>query len=357
MFAFLGVFLFHFNLRLNAGSSGYPNTFNFLKNIFSYGDLGVNFFFVLSGFLITYLLMYEEALSEKYTIFNFWVRRILRIWPLYFGIVVYGFLIYAFLYSRKSVYTETAEIKYYLSFLPNFNIIHNGFPTNPALTVLWSVGVEEQFYFIWPLLLLSKKFRPYSFPLIILFSFWFRFVHHDSFFILKFHSFSVMNDIAIGAGLAWTCFRLKLKQDTIRLSKIWIAFFYILGMSYVFLSPSPITNPLLMALRPFLISLFFCFILFEQVFLSDRLCNFGQIKSFDKWGKYTYGLYCLHIIGILIAYNLSKLIHLEQNMLWVISGELLLSFGISMLFAFLSYTYLEKPFLRLKKRFSKIETG
>ncbi len=354
-FAFLGVYLYHFNLRINPDLSAYPKTFSFLKTIFSFGDLGVNLFFVLSGFLITYLLLSEESLSGKYNIPDFWIRRILRIWPLYFGVVLYGFLLFALFPSHNSNQVETANIFYYISFLPNFNIIHNGYPLNPALTVLWSVGVEEQFYLLWPLLLFNKRTRPFSFPLIIAASLWFRYTHMDSSFVLKFHSFSLMNEIACGACLAWICFQMKLKQDQIKFSKSWILLIYMTGFFCIFSPSAILTNSFYFAVRPLLISLFFCFILFEQIFIVNKLIHWGRIKFIEKCGKYTYGLYCLHMIGILVGFHLSKLLKVETNIYWVITGELLLSLSISMLFSYLSYNYLEKPFLSIKKRFAKIE--
>jgi len=91
-FCFLAVFLFHsFHTDLPTVKQHWLYSF-FKFELFGNGFLGVNFFFVLSGFLITYLLIKEKTRNRFIHIGNFWVRRILRIWPLYFACVIYGFL-------------------------------------------------------------------------------------------------------------------------------------------------------------------------------------------------------------------------------------------------------------------------
>ena len=80
----------------------YPPTpfYDALKTVFSFGGnggrLGVIFFFVLSGFLITYLLLRDEASNGRINVGHFYMRRILRIWPLYFLIVILALLVLAF---------------------------------------------------------------------------------------------------------------------------------------------------------------------------------------------------------------------------------------------------------------------
>ncbi|GIV43810.1 MAG: hypothetical protein KatS3mg035_0933 [Bacteroidia bacterium] len=88
---FLSVFFFHsFHTDFDYIKTNY--IYHFIKrDLFGNGNLGVNFFFVLSGFLITYLLIEEKKLNGKINILKFWIRRILRIWPLFYLCVIIGF--------------------------------------------------------------------------------------------------------------------------------------------------------------------------------------------------------------------------------------------------------------------------
>ena len=134
------------------------------------GNLGVTIFFVLSGFLITYLLLTEKKQSAI-SIKNFYMRRILRIWPLYFLIVVISFFIIPHIdifnvpvYSQPIHNSFTAKLTLFLFLLANVAFV--AFPTVAFGNILWSVAVEEQFYLIWPFII--KKFRNIFITLVIL---------------------------------------------------------------------------------------------------------------------------------------------------------------------------------------------
>src|SRR4029079_7687100 len=96
--SFFAVFLYHCDLSVFSylGDS-YPKTQQALTFLFRHGNLGVNFFFVLSGFLITYLLIKEKELKGNIHVGNFYVRRILRIWPLYYLCLIIGFIAFRML--------------------------------------------------------------------------------------------------------------------------------------------------------------------------------------------------------------------------------------------------------------------
>lgn len=109
------------------------------------GFLGVDFFFVLSGFLITTLLLRERAERGRFSLYNFYIRRILRILPVYFFVVSLVGAYYIILDGQ----TEFLDLlPYYYLFLSNFLTEHI-----PLLGITWSLSVEEQYYMLWPLLL------------------------------------------------------------------------------------------------------------------------------------------------------------------------------------------------------------
>lgn len=118
-----------------------------LSVLFTRGHVGVDFFFVLSGFLITTLLLREEAKTGRFSLRGFYWRRALRIIPIYFFVVSLA-AAYAILVNGR---TDQIEIlPYYYLFLSNFLVPEDiGF-----LAPTWSLAMEEQYYLIWPMLLL-----------------------------------------------------------------------------------------------------------------------------------------------------------------------------------------------------------
>ena len=129
---------------------------SFHFEITHFGWLGVQLFFVLSGFLISGILWKEKLrpapLSDKFK--KFWVRRSLRIFPLYFLFLLAFGLIY--LVAKFPSYYPTYA-PYAFTYSINFSRTIEGWQTNPVFTHLWSLSVEEQFYLIFPLLMFLCK--------------------------------------------------------------------------------------------------------------------------------------------------------------------------------------------------------
>src|SRR2546421_4616713 len=211
--SFFLVFLYHSYLTFfNNIRDKSPDAFDYIQRLFQHGNLGVNFFFVLSGFLITYLLIKEKEYTGTIHVRNFYVRRVLRIWPLFYLCVFIGFV--AFPLIKKFTGQPSHEIAqpvYYLFFANNFDFMHS-WPNKPdatLLSVLWSVAVEEQFYLTWPLILSVVPFRYYKFvfPVIMLFSLVFRAFHsgfdEHEYAIRYFHTFSLIGDMALGGLFAY----------------------------------------------------------------------------------------------------------------------------------------------------------
>ena len=122
-------------------------------------NLAVYFFFSLSGFLIIRLL-YLESQKGRLNLMNFYKRRILRILPLYFIVLITGVFIYFYLLPWLGIETgfknDLGELlKYFVFFLPNVYIAHHPHDVGGILYVLWSIGVEEQFYLFIPLVILA----------------------------------------------------------------------------------------------------------------------------------------------------------------------------------------------------------
>jgi hypothetical protein len=126
-----------------------------------HGPVGVTLFFVISGFLITHLLIKEERKFGKVDFRSFYLRRLFRIYPLYFAVLlIYIFLILicGFLPERKEIFIE--HLPLLVSPFPEltwfFHDSQNAVPFNGS----WSIGIEEKFYLVWPFIgffLLRKK--------------------------------------------------------------------------------------------------------------------------------------------------------------------------------------------------------
>jgi peptidoglycan/LPS O-acetylase OafA/YrhL len=129
---------------------GMKGFINFAFNSFL-GGLAVTFFFVLSGFLITSLLLTEKARSGTIRVGRFLTRRALRIWPLYYLVLVAGYGIAIFLLGDTPADPLRNGFLLNLLLLPNVAFTLGLLPD--ILIQIWSIGTEEQFYFVWPFLI------------------------------------------------------------------------------------------------------------------------------------------------------------------------------------------------------------
>ena len=130
-------------------------------SLFNNGGIAVTFFFVLSGFLISYLLLKEYEQTETISVKKFYSRRVLRIWPLYFLLVMIGTIFLPYIldilgYSYIMPYSFNDVVWYYIFFSP---FMVNIFYGHHLIEPLWSIGVEELFYILWaPLFKFLRKY-------------------------------------------------------------------------------------------------------------------------------------------------------------------------------------------------------
>ena len=352
--AALSVFIFHFFQEIKSfmpvdGTKAYK-----LITIFTTkGTLGVNFFFVLSGFLITYLILNEYTVKGSFSLKNFLIRRTLRIWPLYYFIVLLGFVLFPLI--LPDYYTAHSPL-HYVFFLANFDELYSGMYDNVNfLTAPWSVAVEEQFYLCWgTLLFLIKPLKGKNTLAIIgvltLISLGFGIWHFNAPRILYYHTFSVMINILIGATLAYFYFKrnprlINLKnisKNTIRLIYI-IGFFVIIAKNKIFIGPFA-------AIEHLILSFFFAFVIFDQIHLKNSFFKFGKIKWFNHLGQISYGLYLYHLVVFYLISNL--ILPLINDNITSLISFFTLGVTLTYLISRWSYKYFEQPFLRLKDKFN-----
>lgn len=314
----------------------------------NFGGYGVTIFFTLSGFLITYLMLKEIEKETFIDIKKFYIRRILRIWPLYF---FYLFLVLAILKFQVSY-----NVLYYVFFIPNvpfaIQLATGSLATIPLLLHYWSLGVEEQFYLIWPWII---KFSINIKRTLFLFCL--------GYFLLKVILTLVHAPIVIQAILYNTRF------SCLSIGAIGAYFFYeknkyisIVNNKWVDLSSWVILTLFFTDyLRIFsiinheIISTLSLVIIFNQINNAKPLISLEN-KFFDYLGKISFGLYVYN--GIVVEYinKFMLFTHLEKNYYFVFIF-IILSVLTTILISHLSYNYLEKRFLKLKYNYTTVHTA
>lgn len=146
--AVLLVMLYHFAMHGELGTA-HPAD-RVVADLLMAGWSGVDLFFVLSGFLITGIL-FDARHGPRY-FRTFYMRRTLRIFPLYYAVLVLVFFV--FTPGPDPAGLEREQV-WYWTYLLNFRIAYDGWPDNPVIGHFWTLAVEEQFYLVWPLLVLG----------------------------------------------------------------------------------------------------------------------------------------------------------------------------------------------------------
>jgi peptidoglycan/LPS O-acetylase OafA/YrhL len=361
LFCFLSVFFYHsFFTRYEYIKTN--KLYSWIKfGVFENGNLGVNFFFVLSGFLITYLLLAEKTNYGKVHIGKFYIRRILKIWPLFYFCVFFGVVVFQMIKGYVGASgTETAHPVFYLLLVNNFDYIKYGADSS-VLSILWSVAIEEQFYLVWPFLIAfcPRRLMPYAFFLLLTGSFIFRFLYSHHAAILELHTFSCISDMVVGGCGAYLAFySSRFIQLIKRLPKYFIVMVYVgVALLYGFRHQIFQFTPATIALDRLVISVFFLFIILEQNYADHSFYKMSAYKTLSKWGQYTYGLYCLHMIGILIVATVLQRINFNTRVWQVLLVEGLGSLALTLALAYVSFHVYEKRFLLLKKKLAFINTG
>ncbi len=326
----------------------------------SIGKLGVILFFTLSGFLITYLLLVEEKQVGKIDIKQFYIRRILRIWPLYFLIFFLAFFVLNninfFNLPNESALNASSSITFvlFVCFLSNIFLAFYG--ALPFASQSWSVATEEQFYLIWPWVLKFSKSKLLSLILVIVVVcgvniFLMTNLSNSLPFKQELLSFWKMFNIdcmAIGGIFAYFLFTgAKILKYVMN---VYVFYFALLSMF------------ILLAFKIYIpiFTTYFNYdiwaLLFGLVILNfSSAKNLGislENKVFNYLGKISYGLYMYHSIAILTSIKVLILFSTANNILIFIS-----SLGITILMAHLSYFYFENMFLKLKHRFTRVPSG
>jgi len=323
-----------------------------------YGWIGVDLFFCLSGFLITKLLVAEREQTGDINIRNFYIRRVLRIWPLYFIYIAIGLL---FIFRTDG---WDAVIAAHLAGLTTFTYdvvyIFLTYKTFAVFFHLWTISYEEQFYAVipWAIRKISpgkvNKIRVYLFIIFIAGSairamfIYFNAKHPAVYMLPITHFEAILGGIAIGLGLFDD---LLDKINGVALLLIGLAFnavVFTLPNTYEIGWSLMLTYPLVGAGITLIV-----FGIFKGT--ASPINRLLRNQLLVSLGKISFGLYIFHIaslsiIGLIADGRLNNNAPSAQNATIYFFGGLILT----ILFSILSYLTLEKPFLKLKERFAAI---
>ncbi len=167
--------------------------------------------------------------------------------------------------------------------------------------------------------------------------------------VIFYHTLSVMSDLVIGSWLAWWSFMRNLEQDgSYFIHRSINGLIYILGFLSIIFRKELFLAPSMVILERLIFSLFFAFIIYDQTFASKSLIKVSNLKKVSYWGKYTYGLYCLHIPAMVFTEGFAMIGGIHESLWWVFVGKTVSTFILSLIFCRISFRFLERPFLRLK---------
>ena len=319
---------------------------------------GVPLFFILTSFLITELLLREQETTGTVHVGAFYMRRILRIWPLYFLALLLAILLPHFVHEFDYVGKYIAP---FLLLTGNWVIILHGWFHNPMLTPLWSTPVQEQFYLLWPLIVVrwGKRGILWSLAFVLPLAWGMdyllpAFVRGARSPDIWCNSVSQFQFFALGSGLALLMHRRPLRLSFGMRALLFAAAvgaFFISGTPCHFINDFMPSTPML-TLAGYLAIDVGC-VLICLAFLGATMPKWSRPLVY--LGKISFGLYIFHytILAIVAAVVKHKL-HLGG--VPQIAVTYLLTWVIAVGVAALSYRYYEMPFLKLKSRFTFIRS-
>lgn len=305
------------------------------------GAYGVDLFFLLSAYLITEILLREYRATAAINVSSFWIRRILRIWPLYFGFLALAFWVIPYLYPQNFPAFHALA---YGTFWGNFAVIMAPDGVNTVAGILWSVSIEEQFYLLWPIVLVfcMRRLRAVCIGLILVSTIvrvYLVVTGVDSVWSLWGNTFTRLEPIAVGALIALELNGTvpKLRTD-VRIMAIvsGLIIIVVCGMAV------PKEGPAAMIAYPL------ATLAAASMLLGTLGAPWGMPNFLVYLGRISFGLYVFHALALLIA---RTHLHIAHSFLeWAV--QFLGALVITVLLASISYHWYEKPFLRLKKHFS-----
>lgn len=315
---------------------------------------GVDLFFVLSGFLITRILLSNrEEIEEKgqaigSLLRNFYIRRFLRIFPIYY-LLILGLYLFNYANTRELfpwliTYTSNIYQSIYCASIGEFNHF-------------WSLAVEEQFYLFWPLLILfvAKARLGWMVGMVILLSLATKAYFHFQWFNWMANSYSTITCMHLfGLGAILALIKLGHPETNKALSKpIWAYLSLLIYGVLCYFQTVYKWDTLKVLFDDF----FFGIVSFFIIAVASENGFVGVSKFIlenplvVRIGKISYGMYIIHLFIPSLFYFLLPKLNIAIDNKWAV---FFVMYGMAFLIASLSWTLIEKPINRLKEKFGYV---
>jgi len=352
-FAFFGVFVFHAapHTRDFYDAAGAPHWLSsFLLSVFGAGAYGVDLFFALSAYLITSLLLRERDQTGTVDLRGFYLRRILRIWPLYLSFVALAAIAGRFFLSQR------LPLSYVMGFTfmaGNWVYVFQGLPHSFAIP-LWTVSIEEQFYLSWPLAL--RRATPRGLTVIAIAVLLLAQILRAgmvatgaSVNAMEYNTFTRLDPIAFGILVALFHDQLPRLEPWQR----WALLVTGVAICIAAYAISSLENDDIKSTWHEAVAHSMTAVAAGAVLLAVLGAKhpFFRNQALIYLGKISYGLYVIHELAHLLAKQIFPAASPLRVM--VQSG---ISLAITIALAAASYRWLETPFLRLKERFAHVQS-
>lgn len=370
-FAFLLVFVHHgprFGLLTQPGSTATK----VLELLFNFGWAGVDLFLVLSAFLITSLLLLEHDRHGTISLRGFYVRRMLRIWPLYYLMTAIGFFLLPWLSlfahpigSPEHARLMNHHLLAYLTLFGNYSSGIHSYPTVGTLAHLWTVTLEEQFYIVWPLILsLVWRRRRWIWPLLAVLlvgtiSLRLGLRGQRPHPYIWTNTLTRLDPLIVGIVLAvWRHARPATSSAILAAVKLAVGMVLVIAVSW-----GPLIQVQSKNIGWQFLTTAVGFGLILDASLTQRRNAFAWVLTRRPlvWlGKLTYGLYVYHVLGLQIAGEVVSFLHgrgIATSRSSIAMLHSAIGLAITIAIAAESYRLFESFFLRLKDRFARVKSG
>jgi peptidoglycan/LPS O-acetylase OafA/YrhL len=334
--AILSVMVFHFSCVFENGASRLDH---WVVSLASHGSRGVDLFFVLSGFLITRILIRSRESTN--CLQSFYMRRVLRIFPVYF---LYVFIVFGIMRQFDPMSMQHTRLWPYLAYISNWQ--KGTGLADPHLTHMWSLAVEEQFYLVWPLLVLlcpPKRLMQASVA-ICLFALGLRIVATGQVAPQILFRMTPFRADALAGGAIIACiFESERKTELIKRFALPVA-------GLVFLATLVLRGSAYAHALEFSAIVVGCAALI--FFAAQQNPSALRHPLLTAVGKYSYGMYVYHLLMGSLIWSLLKTFHNVVPLAALKWSYFPIASACVFAAAWLSYHYFEMPFLRLKERFA-----